>query len=81
MITVNMHEAKTRLSMLVKAAIEQGEIIVLCRHGKPLAELRKIDDPPKKFNRLKAHRKLSRIKINYDPTEPLPPEEWPKGLR
>ena len=34
MITVNMHEAKTRLSELVDAA-EHGEVVILCRRGQP----------------------------------------------
>ncbi|PYV04352.1 MAG: antitoxin, partial [Acidobacteria bacterium] len=34
MITVNMHEAKTRLSELVKAVEERNEIVVLCRDGR-----------------------------------------------
>ncbi len=81
MITVNMHEAKTRLSELVKAVEERGEKVVLCRHGKPVAELNKPAGRSKKFNRLKPHPKLSRIQINYDPTEALQPDEWPEELR
>ncbi len=81
MITVNMHEAKTRLSKLVKAVEEKGETVVVCRHGKPVAELGKPTTLGKRFNRLKPHPKLSRIQINYDATEPLQPEEWPEELR
>jgi antitoxin (DNA-binding transcriptional repressor) of toxin-antitoxin stability system len=33
-----MHEAKTRLTELV-AAVENGERVVITRHGKPAAEL------------------------------------------
>jgi prevent-host-death family protein len=36
--TVNMHEAKTRLSQLVARA-ERGERITIARGGKPVAEL------------------------------------------
>ena len=81
MITVNMHEAKTRLSELVKAVEEKGETIVLCRHGKPVAAIHKAARGPDRFNRLKPHPKLRRIRINYDPTEPLQAEEWPEALR
>ena len=81
MITVNMHEAKSRLSELVKAVEEKGEKIVLCRHGKPVAEINKPSARAGKFNRLKPHPKLSRIQIDYDPTEPLQPDEWPEELR
>ncbi len=36
-----MHEAKTRLSQLVRAA-EAGERVILSRAGKPVAELKPI---------------------------------------
>lgn len=35
---VNVHEAKTNLSRLLEA-VEDGEVVVICRHGKPVAEL------------------------------------------
>ncbi|MEK7407239.1 MAG: type II toxin-antitoxin system Phd/YefM family antitoxin [Acidobacteriota bacterium] len=35
---VNVHEAKTNLSKLLEA-VEDGETVVICRHGKPVAEL------------------------------------------
>jgi prevent-host-death family protein len=35
---VNVHEAKTQLSRLLEL-VEQGETIVIARHGKPVAEL------------------------------------------
>jgi prevent-host-death family protein len=38
MIQVNMHEAKTRLSSLVKL-VEAGERVVIARDGVPVAEL------------------------------------------
>ncbi|HWX20839.1 MAG TPA: type II toxin-antitoxin system prevent-host-death family antitoxin [Candidatus Binatia bacterium] len=81
MIQVNMHEAKTRLSELVKAVEERGETVLLCRHGKPVAELNKAAKGRRRFNRLKPHPKLSRIQINYDPLEPLQSDEWPEALR
>jgi antitoxin (DNA-binding transcriptional repressor) of toxin-antitoxin stability system len=37
MIRVNMHEAKTRLSELVKAVEERGETVILQRHGRAVA--------------------------------------------
>lgn len=36
--TVNMHEAKTRLSALL-ALVESGEEVVICRANKPVARL------------------------------------------
>ncbi|MGH7755654.1 MAG: type II toxin-antitoxin system Phd/YefM family antitoxin, partial [Vulcanimicrobiaceae bacterium] len=38
MVTVNVHEAKTRLSALL-AAVERGEDVVIARAGKPVARL------------------------------------------
>ena len=38
MVTVNMHEAKTRLSKLVDAA-ERGQTVVISRNGEPAAML------------------------------------------
>ncbi len=35
---VNMHEAKTNLSKLVRSALE-GEDVVIARHGKPMVRL------------------------------------------
>lgn len=81
MIRVNMHEAKSRLSELVKAVEEGREKVLLCRDGKPVAELNKVLGGRSKFNRLKPHPQLSRIHIKYDPREPLQPDEWPKDLQ
>jgi len=38
-MTVNMHEAKTKLSELVRKA-EQGEEILIARNGIPAAKIR-----------------------------------------
>ncbi|OBJ73196.1 type II toxin-antitoxin system prevent-host-death family antitoxin [Mycobacterium sp. 1274756.6] len=38
MRTVNIHDAKTRLSQLL-ARVEQGETITIARAGKPVADL------------------------------------------
>lgn len=35
---VNIHDAKTNLSQLL-ALVEQGEIVIIARHGKPVAQL------------------------------------------
>ena len=41
---VNIHEAKTHLSRLLER-VEQGEEIVLCRAGKPVAKLVRYEQP------------------------------------
>lgn len=80
MITVNMHEAKSRLSELVKAVEEQGETVVICRNGKPAASL--VVARPKGRNRLDGDPSL-RVKFapGYDPTEPLRDDEIPADFR
>jgi prevent-host-death family protein len=79
MITVNMHEAKSRLSELVKAVEESGEIILICRQGEPVAQLRGVEET--KVDRLTPDATLKPIAINYDPTEPLTEDEWPSESR
>ncbi len=39
MIKVNIQEAKTHLSRYIDR-VEQGEVVVVCRHNQPVAELR-----------------------------------------
>ena len=45
MLVVNVQEAKTHLSRYLHA-VEGGEVVVLCRHNKPIAELRPIPAAP-----------------------------------
>jgi prevent-host-death family protein len=82
MITANMHEAKSRLSELVKTVEETGEIVVLQRNGKPVAEIRPYL-PPKKIRRdLRPEPSLSPILApGYDPAESLSDDEWPENCR
>lgn len=44
MESVNMHEAKTRLSQLVARA-QQGEGFIIAKAGKPLVRVTAIDSP------------------------------------
>jgi prevent-host-death family protein len=39
MVHINVHEAKTHLSRYLDR-VERGETIVLCRHNRPIAEIR-----------------------------------------
>ena len=74
---VNVHEAKTRLSALLAEIEKTGERMLICRHGKPVADL----VPHRKRDRLKPHPVMGKTKINYDPVEPLSDDEWPEGSR
>jgi prevent-host-death family protein len=44
MKAVNLQDAKTHLSRYLDD-VEQGEVVVLCRHNKPIAEIRSIAKP------------------------------------
>ena len=59
MENVNIHEAKTKLSSLLLKVEQNGETFLICRNGKPVAEL----VPHKKSSRLAYHPNLSKIKI------------------
>lgn len=74
---LNVHDAKTNFSSLLAKIENSSESFVICRNGEPVADL----VPHKTKNRLKSHPVLSKIKINYDPTEPLSENEWPKASR
>jgi antitoxin (DNA-binding transcriptional repressor) of toxin-antitoxin stability system len=80
MIRVNMHEAKTRLSELVKA-VERGQTVVLCRDGREVAEIRR--RVKRRRGRTLAPDPRFHVEFapGYDPTEPLGEEEWPRELR
>ena len=80
-ITVNMHEAKTRLSELVKAVEERNETVVLCRDGREVAEIRR--RVKRRTVRNLTHDPRFRVEFapGYDPAGPLTGDEWPETLR
>ncbi len=50
MVHVNTHRAKSTLARLLAAVEEHDGVVVICRNGKPIAELRRVlppvhDDP------------------------------------
>jgi prevent-host-death family protein len=77
MKSVNVHEAKTNLSCLLATVERDSESIVICRNGVPVADL----VPHRRTNRTKTHPAFSKIKIGYDPVEPLSADEWPEADR
>ena len=81
MITVNMHDAKTRLSELVKAVEERNEIVVLCRDGHEVAEIRRRVKRRPVRNLRPDPRFRVELAPDYQPSEPLTDEEWPEDLR
>lgn len=76
---VNIHEAKTNLSKLLSKLEKDGGTVVICRYGKPIAEL----TSKKHFTHQKRekHPILSKIKIKGDITAPLSEEDWPIEFR
>ena len=67
MLVVNMHEAKTRLSELVRL-VEAGEKVVLARNGTPVAELVPTAPPKKREGGFWK----GQVWISPDFDEPLP---------
>lgn len=70
METVNIYDAKTRLSQLVDKAAS-GEDVVVSRNGKPLVRITRLAAPkrPIKYGVLRG-----RIKVAKDFDAPLPTE-------
>ena len=81
MLTVNTHQAKTRLSALLAAVQNQDETVLICRNGKPVAELRRPSFAASaQRSRLEPDPALAG-RILYDPTETATEDEWPEDAR
>lgn len=77
MIRVNTQEAKTQLSALISRVEEMGETIIICRNGRPVAELR---PTTKVRNPLARHPEIADgVEFHEDPTASLDPEDWPEA--
>ena len=70
MKTVDAHEAKEHFPRIL-AEVENGEVYIINRNGKPVAEIR----PMKHRKRTSTDPELSRIGLNYDPAESLSDDE------
>ena len=70
MLTVNVHEAKTRLSKLLEA-VEAGAEITIARAGRPVARLVGLanSQPPRRLGGL-----VGQLNIPEDFDDPLPDE-------
>jgi len=77
MKTVNVHEAKTQFSGLLAEIEKRGERIVICRNGKPVADL----VPHHTAVSMAGDKKLGAISILYDPIEPVSESDWPQDSR
>ncbi len=81
MIVVNMHEAKTRLSELVRQVEERNEVVVVCRDGQEVAEIRRRSKRRRVRDLTPDPRFRPEYAPGYDPVEPLTDEEWPGETR
>jgi antitoxin (DNA-binding transcriptional repressor) of toxin-antitoxin stability system len=79
MVTVNLYEAKTQFSRLVSAVEKQGERIVVCRNGIPVADLVPHASIPSKS--LDPDPMLVGARFLGDSTAPLEAGDWPENLR
>ncbi len=79
MITVDSLEVEHQFAALLAKVEQQGETILICRGGKPVAELK--GSPGCNAGRLTPHPELGKIVINYDPTETATEEDWPGADR
>ena len=75
MLVVNTHEAKTRLSELLRLVEERSERIRVCRNGKPVAEIGPITTADR--DPLVPNPRLSAVVFHEDPVAPLADDDWP----
>ena len=80
MLTVNIHEAKTNLSSLLSKIESKNESVLICRNGKPVAELRRASVKTRTKG-LPPPNLAMAIKIHGDPTAPLESDELPEDFQ
>jgi prevent-host-death family protein len=71
---VDIDQAKIKFSALLTEVEQTGEEVLICSHGKPIADL----VPHRKRRRLEPHPIMRQMRFDYDPTEPLAENEWPE---
>jgi len=77
-LRVNTHEAKSRLSELLKEVETSGATVIICRNGKVIAELK----PAREFpDPLQMHPSISKVKFYENPMAPLDESDWPESSR
>lgn len=82
MKTINIHEAKTKLSQLIASVEDGGDAIVICRNGKPVAQLNAYLQSDHCLDQLTVREDLKPyFAPNFDPAEPASDQEWPEELR
>lgn len=71
---VTIDEAQTHFSALLEAVEATGEPVLIYREGTPVADL----VPHRPRSRRAPHPLMQQLRFDYDPTEPLTPDEWPE---
>lgn len=71
-IEVNVHEAKTQLSRLLKK-VEEGEEVIIARSGEPIARI--ISFEGRKQKRVLGE-DAGKVWISEDFDDPVDPETW-----
>ena len=74
MSNVSVAEAKNRLPELIKA-VENGERVTICRHGKPVAELVRTSPKAKRGVQLGRFSHLKNVELDPDWWKPMTKEE------
>ena len=76
--TVNIYEAKAKLSQLIKEVEKKGDAVIICRNGKPVVDLvlhKENSDP------LLRDPTLAGAYFTGDPCEGVSEEDWPADFR
>ncbi len=74
MVTVNVSEAKSNLSRLLRQ-VEAGEEVVIARNGKPVVRLERLAPVKKKRGKRKPGAWKGKITLDDSFFDPLPEEE------
>lgn len=78
MKVVNLYEAKTHLSKLVAGIEAEGELVVLCRNGVPVAD---IVPHNSSGGAVEPDPELMGAHYLGDPCAPLDASDWPEALK
>ena len=78
MKTINLYQAKTHLSKLIAQIEEDGEAVVLCRYGRPVAQI--VPHKPLGAD-VEPDPELAGAQYLGDPCAPLDASDWPEALR
>jgi len=78
MKTINLYEAKTHLSKLIAEIEAEGERVILCRNGVPVADL--VRHQPSAAD-VEPDPELAGARYVSDPCAPLDESDWPEALR